>query len=91
MTVRVVLPMSLRQFAGGNSTVDVDGATVPAALADLVEKFTELRPFMVDDAGHPLGYLNLFVNEKGVASSALNDVTLSDGDELLVVSAIAGG
>lgn len=91
MTVRVVLPMSLRQYADGKSTIDVNGATITAALASLVQQHSDLQPFVIDDSGRPLGYLNLFVNEKSVASKDLDEVTLNEGDELLVVSAIAGG
>lgn len=91
MTVRVVLPMSLRQYADGKSTIDVDGATITAALGNLTQQYSDLQPFIVDDSGRPLGYLNLFVNEKSVVANDSDEVTLNDGDELLVVSAIAGG
>lgn len=91
MPVRVVLPMSLRQFADGNSTVDVNGSTIPGVLDQLTQQFADLRPFLVDESGKPLGYLNLFVNEKSIPAATLEETTLADGDELLVVSAIAGG
>jgi len=83
--------MSLRQYADGKSTIDVDGATITAALGNLTQKYGDLQPFIVDDSGRPLGYLNLFVNEKSVVANDSDEVTLNDGDELLVVSAIAGG
>lgn len=88
MTIRIVLPMALRQYAAGHSSFDVAGDTIRTALANLTEQQADLHSHLLDDDGNPHRYLNLFVNEQSVLDAGHS---LTDGDELLIVSAIAGG
>lgn len=89
--VKVILPMSMRALADGQSSLDVQATTISDAVAQLVDSHSDLKGFLQDDEGRPLAYLNFFVNESSIAADQWDQFALNDGDELLIVSAIAGG
>lgn len=86
----IVVSGNLRRFMGYESEIEVDADSVPTALGRLVERFPDLRPVVLDADGnlrqvHRL-YLNGELLDRGEAVRAL-----APGDELGILTAIAGG
>jgi adenylyltransferase/sulfurtransferase len=91
MSIRVKIPTPLRPYAGGRAEVQADGETVAAALAALVSEQPDLRRHLLGDDGRLRTFVNLYLNGEDVRSRSGLDTRLSDGDELAIVPAIAGG
>jgi molybdopterin converting factor small subunit len=89
--ISVRLPTPLRPFAGGRALVRVQGPSLRAALADLSRLHPGLEAQLLDGRGALRAHVNVFVNEEDARSLGGLDTPLADGDELLVVPAIAGG
>ncbi len=85
------IPTPLRPYAGGQSEVPVNGATVGEALADLVEKFPMLRPHLYNGEGELRPYVNLFLGEDNVNDLQGLETPLAEEDRLLLIPSIAGG
>ena len=86
----IVVSGNLRRFMGYESEIEVDADSVPTALGRLVERFPDMLPVVLDAAGnlrqvHRL-YLNGELLDRGEAVRAL-----APGDELGILTAIAGG
>ncbi|HET7011259.1 MAG TPA: MoaD/ThiS family protein, partial [Anaerolineales bacterium] len=88
-TVRV--PTPLRAYADGLNVVEVEGATVGAALQDLAVRYPQLRKHLFDDAGSLRSFVHVFLGELDVRELEGEATPLSQSDQLLIVPSIAGG
>jgi molybdopterin synthase sulfur carrier subunit len=91
MAVTVRIPTPLRRITGGASRVDAQGATVREALDDLVERHPELGERVYDEQGQLRRFINLFVSGEDVRFLNGLETPLSEGAELSIVPAVAGG
>ena len=91
MTVSVRIPTPLRKYTDGQSQVEVEGATVGEALANLGEAHPELRKRIFDDSGSVRRFVNVFANDEDIRFQDQLDTGLEEGDQISIVPAIAGG
>ncbi|HXT34404.1 MAG TPA: ubiquitin-like small modifier protein 1 [Chloroflexota bacterium] len=91
MTVTVRIPTPLRKITGGAARVNADGDTVRAALDSLVTTYPELRDRVYDEDAKVRRFINLFVGEEDIRFLDGLDTPLSEGAELSLVPAVAGG
>lgn len=91
MSVQIRIPTPLRKFTDGQETVAVQGATVGEALEHLAEAHPELEQRIFDDEGSVRRFVNIFANDEDIRFQESLDTGLSDGDEVAIVPAIAGG
>lgn len=87
--VRVTIPASLREHAGGRKEEEVRASTVQEALQRLGERHAALRTHLFDDRGRVRGHVNIFVGPRRVTDPA--SASLGEGDEVKLVPSIAGG
>ncbi|HSQ57913.1 MAG TPA: ubiquitin-like small modifier protein 1 [Gemmata sp.] len=90
MPIKVEIPAPLREQAGGNTEVQVQGATVGTALADLVKKYPALEPKLFQN-GALRPYINIFVNDEDIRYLDEMDTALKDGAVVALIPAVAGG
>jgi sulfur-carrier protein len=91
MPVTVTLPSVLAPLTGGKSTHEVAGATVGDAVAAIAKRFPEVAPRLRDARGEPYAYVVYYVNDDDIRFQQGFATPLADGDEIVVVPAIAGG
>ena len=91
MAVTVKLPTQLRPAAGNATEAQVEGATVGAALDALYAQHGELRERMADDAGSLRRFVNVYLGGEDIRFLDGLDTPVSDGDELTILPAVAGG
>jgi sulfur-carrier protein len=90
MAIKVEIPAPLREQAGGNTEVQVQGATVGAALADLVKQYPGLEPKLFQN-GALRPYINIFVNDEDIRYLDEMDTAVKDGVIVALIPAVAGG
>lgn len=87
-TIRI--PTPLRPYTAGQSTVEVQGATVGAALNDLTAQHPALRQHLFD--GDQLrSFVNIYLNKEDVRGLDGSDTAVAPSDTLLIIPSIAGG
>jgi len=91
VSIRVRISAPLRSHAGGRAEVPLAGETVGAVLAGLVAEAPGLRPHLLAGDGSLRGPVSVYVNGEDVRARSGLETRLSDGDELAIVPAIAGG
>lgn len=91
MTIPVRIPSPLRPFAGGQSVVEVEGATVAEALSALARQHQELAARLRDEQGRLRSHVRIYLNDEDVRFLEDERTPLSPGDSLAIVPAIAGG
>jgi MoaD family protein len=90
MAVTVKLPTQLRDAAGGNAEVAVEGATVGEALEALFAQHGELRDRLFQD-GELRRFVNVFVAGEDVRYLDGLETAVPAGGELTILPAVAGG
>ena len=89
--VTVKIPTSLRGLTGGADRVEAQGGNVREVIDDLDARHKGLKAKLCDDEGRLRRFINLYANQDDVRFLQNLDTSLSDGDELAVIPAIAGG
>lgn len=91
MPVNVLLPTLLRTHADGASTVTVGGETVGEVFKRLIERYPGLSDNLVGDDGALHRFVNVYRNDDDIRYLDLLDTPVSDGDEIAILPAVAGG
>ena len=91
MAVTIQLPGVLAPLAGGRRAIDASGTTVGEVVADVSARYPDLGPRLRDDKGNPYPFVTFYLNEEDIRFAGGFGAAVHDGDELVVVPAIAGG
>src|SRR5688572_13808961 len=91
MSVNILIPTALRNFAGGQDAVSVEGSTIDAALDALTTKYAELKKHLYSDKGELRNFVNIYLNDEDVRYLEKGATPVKDGDTLSIVPSIAGG
>jgi molybdopterin converting factor small subunit len=91
MAVKVMIPTALRPYAGKQSSVEFDAATVGEALARLSTQFEDLRKHLYTDEGKIRSFVNVYLNDEDIRYLEKDRTPLKDGDTISIVPSIAGG
>jgi MoaD family protein len=90
MAVTVKIPSQLRGVTEGEGEIEVDGGTVGEALDAVFDKHTDLRERITEDGGLRR-FVNVYVSGEDIRFQEGLDTELSDGDEVTILPAVAGG
>jgi molybdopterin converting factor small subunit len=91
MAVTVLLPTLLRAHADGASSVTADGATVGEVFSNLIARYPGLAGNLIGDDGALHRFVNVYRNDDDIRYLDQLDTTVSDGDEISILPAVAGG
>ena len=90
MTITVKIPAQLRGVTGGEGEVEVTGETVGEALDAVFDAHEDLRARITED-GTLRRFVNVYVSGEDIRFQDGLDTALSDGDEVTILPAVAGG
>lgn len=90
MPIQIHIPSPLRDQTHGQTTVQVQGASVKDALDDLCRQFPGLTAKLFDK-GEVKPFLNLYLNDEDIRYLDNLATVTKDGDELSIIPAVAGG
>jgi molybdopterin/thiamine biosynthesis adenylyltransferase/rhodanese-related sulfurtransferase/molybdopterin converting factor small subunit len=91
MPVTIAIPTPLRQFAGGQSEIQVEARTAGEALDQLTSTHVELRRHLFNDQNSLRNFVNIYVNDEDIRHTNGPDTPVKEGDTILIVPSIAGG
>src|SRR5215204_2193733 len=91
MGVTIVIPTPLRQFAGGQSEIEVNAATAGDALRELTSTHAELRKHLYNEQDNLRNFINVYVGDEDIRHLDGPATVLKDGETLMIVPSIAGG
>jgi MoaD family protein len=74
----------------GEGEIEVDGSTVGEALDAVFDQHDDLRERITEDGGLRR-FVNVYVSGEDIRFSEGLDTQLSDGDEVTILPAVAGG
>ena len=91
MSVMVYIPTPFRRFAGNQTYLKAEGKTVGEVLDALGKSYPTLKHMIYNEADEIPGHINVYINSQEIHSLQGKNTPVSDGDEMAVIPAIAGG
>ena len=91
MSITIVIPTPLRQFAGGNSEIEVNAATAGDALLELTATHAELRKHLYNEQDKLRNFINVYVGDEDIRHLDGPATLVKDGETIMIVPSIAGG
>lgn len=90
MAIEVRIPTILRTYTGGEKAVSGDGASLSALIDDLESNHPGIKDRLIDN-GDLRRFVNVYINDEDVRFIGGLEAQLSDGDQVVVLPAVAGG
>ena len=89
--IKIHIPTPLRQYAGKQGTVEVQGGTVGQALTGLISKHPDLRRHLYTEDGKLRAFVNVYLNDEDIRYLQKEDTAVKESDNISIVPSIAGG
>jgi len=90
MAIEVRIPTILRTYTGGEKAVAAEGANLAALIDDLESNHPGIKERLIEN-GDLRRFVNVYVNDEDVRFIGGLEATLGDGDQVVVLPAVAGG
>ena len=91
MSVKILVPPPLRRFTGGVESVETSTGTLAELFDRLEQKFPGIKLALCAADGTPHRFVNIYVNDEDIRFLGGAKYNFQDGDEVLLIPAIAGG
>jgi molybdopterin synthase sulfur carrier subunit len=90
MAVEVRIPTILRTYTNGEKAVPAEGGTLSELIDDLESNHSGIKERLID--GSDLRrFVNVYVNDEDVRFTGGLGTSVSDGDQIVILPAVAGG
>jgi molybdopterin synthase sulfur carrier subunit len=90
MAIEVRVPTILRTYTDGAKAVTADGGSLSELIDNLESAHPGIKERLVDN-GDLRRFVNVYVNDEDVRFTGGLETSLSDGDQVVVLPAVAGG
>jgi molybdopterin converting factor small subunit len=90
MAIEVRIPTVLRTYTGGRKAVPAQGDTLAAVIDDLEANHPGIRERLLEE-GDLRRFVNFYINDEDVRFIGGLEASLADGDQVVVLPAVAGG
>ena len=90
MAIEVRIPTILRTYTDGEKSVAAEGASLSALIDDLEANYPGIKDRLIEN-GDLRRFVNVYVNDEDVRFIGGLQAALSDGDQVVVLPAVAGG
>ena len=90
MSIKIHIHVTHRRHTNGQKTLEVEGNTVAEALKNFVAQYPGMKKELFDKNGKLLHYIEIYLNKVSAYPGEL-EKPLKDGDELQIITFLAGG
>ena len=94
MAIEVKIPTILRTYTDGEKVVEGEGASLSALIDDLESNHAGIKERLVEDkdgADELRRFVNVYVNDEDVRFIGGLGAEIGDGDQVVILPAVAGG
>ena len=91
MLVQVNLTSVIQKTVGGQRALTAEGGTVAELIEDIERRYPGFRSQLVDEGGQLHRFVNVYLNDEDVRFLQGAETALSEGDEVSILPALAGG
>lgn len=90
MSIKIHIHVTHRCHTNGEKTIEAEGKTIGEALNHFVSRYPGMKKELFDKSGKLLHYIEIYLNQASAYPGEL-EKTLKDGDEIQIITFLAGG
>ncbi len=90
MAIEVRIPTILRTFTDGAKSVEAGGTTLNEVIDNLEANHPGIKERLID-GGDLRRFVNVYVNDEDVRFTGSLETPVGDGDQIVILPAVAGG
>jgi len=90
MSIDIRIPTILRPYTKEQKSVQAEGATLGALIADLDANYPGIGERLLEN-GALRRFINVYINDEDVRFLGSLDAQVKDGDSVTILPAVAGG
>ena len=87
----LIIPTPLRKFTNGNAVFEASATSVNELLLALSFENEGIKKHLFDDAGELRSFIRVYVGDEDINELEGGNTKIDDGDEVIIIPAIAGG
>lgn len=91
MSISVYISATLRGFVNRNAKVEIEGNNVQDILKNLQDEYPELKKALFEEDGNVRPFVSVYLNDENVTDKEKLKTSVNEGDQVLLLPAIAGG
>ncbi len=91
MSVKVRIPTPLRSLTNGSEEITVEGGSIKEVVDNLETQHNGFKERLCDENGQIRRFINIYLNDEDIRFKDNQETQVSDGDQISIVPAIAGG
>ena len=91
MSVEIIIPLVLRQYAENRDSVKLSGQNIGELLDNLMQKFPNMKKHLFSEDGQIRNFVNVYVNDDDIRYLENNATQLKEGDVISIIPSVAGG
>ncbi|MGA8184412.1 MAG: MoaD/ThiS family protein [Terriglobia bacterium] len=91
MQITVRIPPPLRKYTQGAESVETTAQNLSELIDGLDQKYPGFKKVLCSEDGKLQRFLNIYVNDEDIRFLGGLEYSFKDGDEILLIPAIAGG
>jgi len=91
MSVKIIIPVALRQYAKNQQSIRLSGQNVGELLDNLVREFPNMRKHLFSEDGQIRSFVNVYVNDDDIRYLEKSATKLKEGDIISIIPSVAGG
>ncbi|WP_017305308.1 MoaD/ThiS family protein [Spirulina subsalsa] len=91
MAIKVLVPTTLQKFTNNQAVIETTASNITELIEVLEKDHSGIKDRICDETGKIRRFLNFYVNSEDIRFLENMDTPLSDGDEVSIVPAVAGG
>ena len=91
MPVQVHMTSVIQKAVDGHRKIDADGATVAEIIENIESRYPGFRQQIMDQQGQLHRFVNIYLNDEDIRYLQGAETVLSDGDQVSILPALAGG
>ncbi len=91
MAVIVRIPTPLRRLTQNLAEVETEGADIETIIENLDSDFPGMKERLCDEGGNIRRFVNIYLNDEDIRFLDGKATSVTDGAEISIIPAIAGG
>ena len=89
--IKVRIPAPLQKITQNKQEVSLEAANIKELISALEKQFPGMKERLLDDNGKIRRFINFYVNDEDIRFLKQDETPLSEGNEVSIIPAIAGG
>jgi len=91
MSIKIIIPTPLKQFAENRDSVKLSGQNIGELLDNLMQEFPNMKKHLYSEDGKIRNFVNIYVNDEDIRYLEKSETRLKEGDVISIIPSVAGG